>query len=168
MKLHHYTVNTGHTATTTREEVIDQTIEFLRPIVAREGGPLTLPDPGNLDIWWIDIWRPFAVGGSALPGAAVFQVARGPAGTDEGARPFVMAVACWDQDRARDAWQQLGAIAQTTAGVPDVPGEAPAAPFLAVVLMPHIGTLTPGQAGVLGDLERCLFWTLAEEAPDAS
>ena len=59
------------------------------------------------------------------------------------------------------------AIARRPADFPDVPGLllrarlAARLPWLAVVLLPTLA-LDPGAAIWLGDLERCVAWTLAE------
>jgi hypothetical protein len=158
-ELTHITSNTGHVAVTSRSEVADSVIELLRPVVAADGG--LIARPGEPPLWHLDIWRAFGQTGAPLPGMAAFQVAPGPHDTPEGKRPYVMAVACWEEAASAEAWARARELAKLSP--PDrLPDRAPAAPWLAVTIMPGMFALPPELAGMLGDFERCVFWTLVE------
>lgn len=156
--LHHLTSTTGHLTRTSRSKVADDVIELLRPIVEAEGGQVPFTPE-----WHLDVWR-LLEDGEPKPGAAVFQVARGPASSDAGKRPYVMAVACWREELSAEAWQQAHQIADM-APPNNLPGEVPPVPWLAVTMMPAIMLLPRERVLQIGDLERCVFWTLVEAAP---
>lgn len=132
--LTHLTLDTGRVTRSTRADVTDETVAFLRPIVAA-GGELPGPVP-----WALAIER-------REEGWARYAVVHpdGPA--------YVECVGCWQDEASSDAWTRGGLRTS---------GPAPAVPWLAVQFGPAFATLMPEAAFILGDLERCVFWTLAE------
>lgn len=157
-QLWHYTANTDHVAETRRAEVDQHAIDVLLPIVDAQQGDL--PDLGI----GIDITTLVDTDHRRLPGAAFFQIE--PTGERMSKAPYVMCVACWRADREADAWAQFRQLVDIGAEFwPDRPGalaEPPDIPWLAVHLLPAIGTLPPATLPILGDLERCLTWALIE------
>lgn len=161
MRLTHLTSTTGHLATSTRDEVGEDVIAALMPLVRTEGGQVP-----QTPEWWVDLWWRLEQRAGEdpvrVPGAAVFQVARGPATSAAGQRAYVMGVACWREEVSEEAWQQ----AQHLAGMfpPDnLPPVAPPVPWLSVAVLPFAALLPPERVRMLGDFERCLFWALVED-----
>jgi hypothetical protein len=154
--LHHVTSATGDVATTARADVSDRVVALLRPLVAAGGGQV----PGVPE-WHLDVL-------DRQPGMAVFQVARGPATSPAGKRPYVVAVGCWSEDASAAAWRDAHMVARMTLpGAPNrLPEDPPAVPWLSVT--PGVGLLLlpPERVGMLGDFERCVLWTLAEDLPE--
>lgn len=134
--LHHVTLLTGHVAHTRRTDVRDDVIALLRPIVA--AGVARIPGP----IEW------YLITPSPGPGWSIFSVS--PT-TDPEAPDYVTCTACWDERAAPAAW--------ATTGQHQPP---PPAPWLAVALGPAFPSVGLNAASMLGDLERCVFWTLAD------
>ncbi len=141
MTLSHLTINTGHVAHTTRGDVRDDVIDSLRPLV--EAGRARIPGPIE---WWLHVTQRHT-------GWAAYTITP----TRGGERPYVSCVGCWHETASADAWGTITDRAN---------GQTQPIPWLAVTTA---GPLTlarmgPAAVGMLGDLERCLFWTLAELA----
>lgn len=157
--LTHLTITTGDIARTTRADVDDGVIALLAPLIQTEGGAIPGPLP-----WFCDLWWPLSDAGERIPGAAVYQIAPGRADTPAGKAPYVMAVCCWREDASAAAWsqaQQLAAMMSPTRTL----GSPWSAPWLAVAILPMALSLSPDDLAALGDLERCLFWAIAEAQP---
>jgi len=147
--LTHLTSTTGHVARTPRADVADEVIALLAPIVAAGGGQVPHTPEWHLDLWPEAGW-------------AAFQLARGPASSEAGKRPYFMAVACWQEDVTPEAWAQAHKLAQLAP--PDqLPADPPPLPWLSVTLLPAVLLLPRERIGMLGDLERCVAWTLVEQ-----
>lgn len=157
--LTHLTITTGDIACTARADVDDAVIALLTPLVATEGG--AIPGPTG---WYCDLWWPLAGSGARIPGAAVYQIAPGRADTPAGKAPYVMAAACWREEASAAACQQAQHLAAMMPSV-RTPAMALPVPWLAVTVLPMAMTLSAGDLAALGDLERCLFWAIAEAQP---
>lgn len=159
--LTHLTLNTGHTARTTRPETSQAVLDSLRPSIKAEGGPI----PG-LDGWYFDLFRPLDQAGQPSGGAAYFQIADEP-GLSK--RPAIVAVACWSPDLSLEAWNLLiggyNAMRETLRQIHlwrPIPTTIPSTPWLAVYLTPFISLADIETAQMFGDIERCLAWGLME------
>lgn len=158
-RLWHLTLNTGHVAATSRDEVTQPVIDRLLPLIDTEGGPV----PGMPGMS-VDIHRPIdEPRGVARRGAAFFQIDP-PEATQGSKTPMIMAVACWREDIAEEAWGMLRLVAgaHPTLVAPGVLDAAPSLPWLAVLVLPWITAVDRRDQEALGDLERCLFWALVE------
>jgi hypothetical protein len=158
--LHHLTLNTGHVARTARAEVGQETIDLLLPLIDAQNG--TFVDLGLA----FDVMCPLDNGGRPVPGAAFFQIAP-TAGLSK--QPYVMCIGCWKQSMSEEAWKQAVTMYRSQRAVLEPislwrrpPTKTPPVPWLAVMLMPYLIALDPERIGMLGDMERCLFWALAE------
>jgi hypothetical protein len=158
--LSHLTLNTGHVTRSPRSDVEQGVVDRLLSMVDADEG--TFPELGLA----FDVMRPLDAQGRPRPGAAFFQVA---AATGMSREPYVLCVACWRPDLSSEAWAQaLGAyenlrpMLQATRLYEAPPPRLPPVPWLAVVITPFMATLTPEKVTRLGDMERCLFWALAE------
>lgn len=158
MKKHlltHVTLMTGHVARTPRTEVLDQAIAYLAPVA--EGRCHDIPEVGL----WIDVFRPKGEDGATLDGTASFSVS---SILTQGRVPFVHCVACWDPVMGEMAWAKAEELGQQT-GLPSCPGlkRPDRTPWLAVAITPNMFLSGMQTIGLLGDLERCMAWTLIEQ-----
>lgn len=138
--LHHVTINTGHLLISGRGEVMAETMEWLAPMVAAGRGR-----PGDI---------PFAVERRGQ-GSALLRI---------GEPAAVWCGVCWEEERSREAWEAMLALAHQS-GVTQAPGSRPPVPWLAVLTLPAMFTLPPEQVMMLGDMERCLAWAVIEQEP---
>lgn len=148
MTLHHLTLNTGHVARTERADVADDVIALLHPLAQAGGAWLPGPQP-----WWLEVAPHY--------GWAEFHIASGPA-LSAGLRSYAACVGCWLPSADPWAVTTLAMLARV-AGVAWEPVPLPI-PWLGVALTPEIAGLSPAAAGMLGDLERVIFWTIVERS----
>lgn len=135
-------------------------IALLAPLISTGGGAIPGPLP-----WYLDLWWPLTGQGERTPGAAVYQIAPGRADTPAGKAPYIMAVACWREDASAAARLQAVTLAAQMPPPRILGGMPLPVPWLAVAVLPMAMTLSPGDLLALGDLERCVFWTLWEALP---
>lgn len=136
--LQHVTMTTGNVVQSPRSGVQQGTLELLRPLLAAGRG--------------VAAGIPFEVV-RRQPGSALLTI---------GAPPAVLCGVCWDQERSADGWAAMLA-ASHEAGMRSLPAELPAVPWLAVVILPSGAALMSLETiMMLGDMERCLAWTLIE------
>lgn len=147
MTLHHLTTTTGHVARTERADVADAVIALLKPIVEGGSGPIPGPEP-----LWLDVERHPA-------GWAEFHLASGPAMAGVSVA-YGACVACWRATASGPALDRLERLARVLGSAVQRNHLPLPVPWLAVVLAPGIVTLSRESLGMLGDLERCVFWTL--------
>lgn len=155
--VNHLTLTTGHLRVSPRAEVSDDVIARLRPLVAAQEGPV----PG-MPGWFLDFMLPLdEATRQRKDGAAFFQIAQA---TGMSNTPAIIAVAAWDAAMADTAWsmaeQGYLPLMAVTGGKP-APVQ-PELPWLAVWLTPFALEANPEDVAAFGDLERCVFWTLAE------
>lgn len=145
MTLHHYTVQTGHLTLQTRGEVDQKSLDLLAPMILRPG---THPLPGTT----IQLDIPAGNMGQAS-GVASFRLL-----TSDG-DPVALAMLAWR------ASVEAGVIWGTC--LPNTPLlDAPAGyPWLAIVLMPGIAALSRDDTLMLGDIERCVAWSIIAQQP---
>lgn len=163
-RLFHLTCNTGHVAATPRGDVAPEVIDQLLPVLDGEGGPV----PG-MPGWHIHFFTPRAPEGQIVPGGAAFQIAQGPGLK---ALATIIGVTCWHADMNALSWEMVqGGYSSVKAPLKQagmwrplrtVP---PPLPWLAVWMFPTIGLCDHRTVSMLGDLERCIAWTLMEAAP---
>lgn len=158
--LHHITLNTGDIHISSRADVSQVTIDYLLPLVDNEAGEFPALNIG------FDVWRPTDDADQSIDGAAVFHIMPAP---DDGIITYVLGVGCWQPDMNAGSWQRLGEIYREWAPFlrkvnfwKPMPAVAPPVPWLGVIPLPTITMLDPDRIIMLGDLERCLFWALAE------
>lgn len=145
MTLHHYTVQTGHLTLQTRGEVDQKALDLLAPMILRPGTH-TLPGTTiQLDI-------PAGNMGQAS-GVASFRLL-----TADGV-PVAIAVVAWRESaEATECWSSLG-------GNNWLPQQPAGYPWLAIVVMPAIATLSRDDTLMLGDIERCVAWSIITQQP---
>jgi hypothetical protein len=134
-------------------------MDKLLPLIDAEEG--YIPEVG----FGFDIMRPQS-GEGPRNGAAFVQIAPE---TGMSRRPYVMCVGCWQVPMSRDAWSQVRQLNATQRAAlaslqfwKPIPQQRPPVPWLAVVITPFMMTLDEERIRMLGDMERCLFWALAE------
>lgn len=137
----HLTLNTGHVRESPRNEVGDDVIDALRPVVQMSGGPLPFP-PG------------YVLGIDREGRDAVYTISSVVGADDPQPVPLVT---CWLAVEHPDrVW---AVVPSAVAGV-EIPATAP---WLAVLIHPT-ALLRPDALGWLGDAERCIAWALVEES----
>ena len=137
--LAHLTMNTGDLVHSPRDQVLPATVAWLAPLVrAGKGEPAGIP---------FEVTR-------RGEGTALFVIGRPAA---------VACGVCWAEDRAAAAWGAMLAV-MGVQGVPAAPAGRPPVPWLAVAFLPAMAALPPETLVKLGDMERCLAWTLIEQA----
>lgn len=146
--LYHLTVNTGHVALTQRSDVANDVIEIMQSLLPSEHRPegyhwTKLPGPVE---WWL------RTDPTPTSGWALFVISPRP----DSDSPFGYArcVGVWDESKSIEAWDHVW-------GGPEA---VPTVPWLAIVLGDHAADLPLDAISMLGDLERCVFWTLADLA----
>jgi hypothetical protein len=159
--LYHLTLNTGDVTRTPRSEVSQQVIDHLLPLIDNEAGKF---EPINIGF---DIWRPLTDDDKPIDGAAVIHLLPWP--DQESGMTYVIAMACWKQEMSEGSWERLREIYQEWEILLKamkmwraMPDAAPPVPWLAVIPLPTISLLDPDRLMMMGDMERCLFWALAE------
>jgi hypothetical protein len=159
--LSHYTANTGHLSVTPRNAVANQVVDLLLPLAQHGGGYIPkMPDVYigiNQDVDADQI----------RSGWATFKIGSGPFKSNDDELPWVVGVGCWDSAYSPKSWAvahffsrmylDLGLKMQYR-----MPIDAPNTPWLSVILLPAPHSSFFKYMNMLGDLERCLFWTLAE------
>ena len=145
MTLHHYTVQTGHLTLQTRGEVDQKALDLLAPMILRPG---THPLPGTtikLDIPAGNMGQTSGVGSFRLLNAA--------------AEPVALAMLAWR------ASAEAGVIWGTCLPNTPMPDQPAGYPWLAIVLMPGLATLSRDDTLMLGDIERCVAWSIVTQQP---
>jgi hypothetical protein len=158
--LYHVTLNTGHVAETARAEVSQKAIDYLLPFVDNESGQFPQISIG------FDIYRPLKEDGSARDGAAIFHIMPVPETSEI---TYAVCLGCWKADMTEGAWERLREVyvpwapALRKFGLWKPMADAPPpVPWLGVIILPTIVMLDQDRILMLGDMERCLFWALAE------
>jgi hypothetical protein len=159
--LYHLSLNTGNVARTTRGAVDQKVIDHLLPLIDNEEGAFR-----GLDMEF-DLYRPRDLQNDKAPidGGAIFRI--GP--DAKSPMPYVICFACWKQDmaeetweQARDAYEQFKPMLEAMNFWQPMERTHPPVPYLAVILLPTLIVLDPDRLMMMGDMERCLFWALAE------
>ncbi len=160
--LNHLTLNTGHLARTPRSDVDRSIVRLLMPLARAGFGPV----PG-LSGWYLRSYTLDGALGETLPGVAYFGLFPQP---EVVSLPAVWCVACWRAESAAMAWRRaaylyrayeasLARIGLWREPDPQPPAELP---WLAVWMLPSIAHIDRDITMALGDLERCLAWTMRE------
>lgn len=181
MDVAHLTINTGHVATTSRGDVADNVIELLRPIYqeakVRPRGMAVGQVPGGGVPLEVVVWPGLMRDMRQIKalGVAAFQIALVPRSASERSRagiasaPAVVGVVCGADPHSVEAWAMVDFLLRMAIPLPELRprlGLRPeSTPWLAVVLgVPVLaGMLKPETVALLGDLERCLAWTMLED-----
>lgn len=129
---------TGHMAVTPRSDMRDGIAEMIRPVLEAGSGDL-----GGIPVRVLRIEADMAALSIGVPMAVLMTV-------------------CWGDPAASQAlWSHIGAEQR---GAPSG-ARAPAVPWLAVSRdLPVLAMLPQDTQSVLGDLERCIAWTLIDGA----
>ena len=145
MTLHHYTVQTGHLTLQKRSEVGQKALDLLTPLILRPGTH-TLPGTTiRLDIPAGNMGQASGVGSFRLL-------------TDDGV-PVALAMLAWR------ASVEAGVIWGTCLPNTPMPDTPAGFPWLAIALMPGIATLSRDDTLMLGDIERCVAWSIITQQP---
>jgi hypothetical protein len=153
--LTHITLVTGHTAVTARREVRDEVLMRLQPIIDAEAGPV--PEAGV----YLDFIRPLdPKTHRPRDGAAAWSIL---GGLKPPAPLLAQCVVCWKDSISEECWGMIESM-QEVSGLPASPRtKRPGkVPWLAVVLGAGIVSAPKNTIALLGDLERCVAWTLIE------
>lgn len=136
--LHHVTLTTGHVLVTPRSDMRDGIAEMIRPVLEAGSGDL-----GGIPVRVLRREADMAALSIGLPMAVLMTV-------------------CWGDPAASQAlWSDIGAKRR---GAPSG-DQAPAVPWLAVSLDLLVLAMLPQDTqSMLGDLERCIAWTLIDGA----
>ena len=157
--VNHLTLTTGHNRLSPRSEVRDETIKSLKPLV--DVGRMEFPHLGIQ----VSVVQPER---ADQRGTACFQI--GPI-TSGISGPYVIGFCCWKDEMSEIAWQatvQYYRAQRVMLGegllYREPQDDPPQAPWLAIIITPYMLGLDKDRTMMLGDLERCVFWTLAEGA----
>jgi hypothetical protein len=157
--LFHYTINTGHGRNSPRDEVADNIIEILRPIVLAGGGnipgtefslKLTKGRHGTMfDIDYSDV--PIVTCGLAFTRKGVSEI-----------WPVMVELVKTIRDAIA---RKIGISPKEAKHLLPLPSVVPQAlPLLAVFLQPIAGFLVGlSVLAMAGDLERCVAWTILDQ-----
>jgi hypothetical protein len=137
--LQHVTLNTGNLEPSPRDQVLPKTVRWLSPMVRKGGGA-----PAGI---------PFAITTRGVD-TALFSI---------GEPPAVLCACCWSDDRSAEAWAAMLVLMHET-GMTLAPAACPHVPWLAVLLLPGMAAMPAETVAKLGDMERCLAWTLIQSA----
>lgn len=145
MTLHHYTVQTGHLTSQQRSEVDQSSLDFLAPLILR---------PGT----------------HALPGTSIqLGIPAGNMGQTSGVGSFQLYTASGEPVAlAMLAWRasiEAGVIWGTCLPGTPMPDKPAGYPWLAIMLRPGILTLSREDTLMLGDIERCVAWSIITQQP---
>lgn len=147
----HYTLNTAHSVDSQRSGVGTAAMELLSPLVQR-GGIL----PGDFSAFSVEIARG--------EGGAVFTVWRAGA-------PIVTSGVAWTEAGAGEVWPGIEKLyLDQSDRYPDFyqplkePVQPAVLPWLSVVLLPGMLLQAKNDIGWLGDFERCMAWTIIDNA----
>ena len=157
----HYTANTGHLAITPRSAIGNDVVKSLLPLVHNDGG-CTQQIP--------DIYVGIDRGSDAdqvRRSYSTFRITSAQSKNKAGKLPWVVGVGCWNDACSVESWAVANDLAhkylEIGLGMKSLlPTDAPKTPWLSVVLLPSTEINFFKYLYLLGDLERCLFWTLAE------
>lgn len=142
----HYTVNTGHTNDSPRSAVGEDIIQMLSPVVRAGRSPI--PRFEDYQLWVTE-----------SPGAVVFTIMR------INGEPLILCGLAWTTKGAQALWPDLKEIYDNAyASVHDQPEASMPTrlPWLSVVLFPGCARVNPEHMYMMGDLERCIAWTILE------
>jgi hypothetical protein len=145
MTLHHYTVQTGHLTVHQQGEVNQPTLDLLAPMILQPGV-------------------------HALPGTSIYMdIPSGNMGNAAGVASFRLLTTTREPAAVcMLAWQasaEAGIMWGTCLPGTPMPDTPDGYPWLAVVLMPGITTLTRDDMLMLGDIERCISWSIITQQP---
>jgi hypothetical protein len=145
----HYTVTTGNMSYP--RKVSNLVIDRLRPLVAN-GGPIPMPTSS-----------PFSVSVTHFTGGAVFSI-------HKGSNIFVSCVVAFSEVGQGEAWMRTQTLDQQEFGPiirqfrakpnPTMPNHTP---WLSVVLMPSIESVSRDDIGWFADFEQCMAWAIMAE-----
>jgi hypothetical protein len=149
----HLTLNTGDRVEQHRAEVTDDAIRVLTPLVNKGGG--RLPDP--FSAFRVELARDPGDGWNSF---TVYH----------GRNSIVECGLCWDVKDSRKLWdvicnQYLCACNTTAVDWTNAPTMPSTVPWLAVILLPGLLSLTRDDVLWLGDFERCLAFAIIESTP---
>lgn len=159
--LYHLTLNTGDVVRSTRGDVDQAVIDHLLPLIDNEEGAFR-----GLDMEF-DLYRPRDLQNNKAPvdGGAIFRI--GP--DAKSPLPYVICFACWKPDMAGETWEQCRQTYEEFKPMlkavklwKPMDRDHPPVPWLAVIILPSIIVVDPDRILMMGDMERCLFWALAE------
>ena len=143
-QLTHYTLLTGDGRLTDRSEVDDLVIDRLRPVVreaAESDDPVALPGGFRLHL---------TVGF----GGAMYTLFAGET-------PAVICGLATTEDAVAGVWPAL--LERSREQQMPTPDRPPGMlPWLAILILPTMANLPREIIGQLGDLERCIAWTILE------
>ena len=150
MILYHLTLSTGDLRESPRSEVGPEAIAALRPLAGTEHGE-RIPVPGDCGLWMSRR--------SKIPGGAIVEIGAGD-------HVVILMGIAWNQARADTMWGSLVDLVRASAardGTLVAPVlRQPPLPWCCVLLGRPQAALPPSIAMMLGDLERCIAWTLIE------
>ncbi len=159
--LHYFTLNNGAIKDLHRQPLSRRTAATLSDLARRGGGSFA----GILSAFSCRVEPALEVGLRA------FWFLRNDT-------PILFGVACWDPGAADEAFGMAARVyydlllqscceaADPTMAQPDhAPAMPTRLPWLVRVMLPAIGELQARESIVLDELERCLAWTLLQEAP---
>lgn len=157
--VHHYTVNTGHIAKTTRFDVSNIVVSTLKPIVRTGTGKIPTLERVTLRI------QPVLKSGHKVSGVYQYQFISTNSPVN---KPCVLvsAVACWNKLNSNIGWNIVKSMINPDAlfyleKSKSLPVRTLKSPWLVVNL--EDGLISNGDiTSTLGDLERIVFWTLFE------
>lgn len=154
LPLQHLTLSTGHLRASPRHEVIPEAIAALQPL-ANAPAKTKVPVPGMPMLWMMRE--------AVTPGSTVVTI-----GEQDGPAVVVMGVA-WAQPHADTLWSRLVTLARESARVDGTliapVLTQPSTPWCAAILGVPSSLIEPGIIAAIGDLERCIAWTLIEHQP---
>lgn len=160
--LRHLTLNTGDVRDSYRDEIADDIVAMLRPLLDRAAAGERVPVPGDVEpagctitaavgrsrALLVTVWGPPSP--SAIYGMpAITTATSGGGGHQIAIAPLVTFGVAPDSLAGATLWREWDARPT---------GDPPAAPWCAVHLWPTIA-LHPEAARWLDDLERCCAWT---------
>jgi hypothetical protein len=145
MTLHHYTVQTGHLTLQTRGEVDQYALDLLAPMILKPGTHALPGTTIKLDIPDGNMGQTSGVGSFRLLAAD--------------GEPVALAMLAWR------ASAEAGVIWGTCLPNTPMPAAPAGYPWLAIVLMPGITALSRDDIMMLGDIERCVAWSIITQQP---
>lgn len=142
-ELSHLTMTSGHINLSPRSDVCDEAIALLTPIIRAGGGKVPIDD-GNI-----------AIAIARAKDGATIQILCD-------AIPCILCALAWRPDTSSQWWDKLLEIARLSDVIAPVLRQPPA-PWLGVIILPTCVLLTREQMQMMGDLERCIAWTILEQ-----
>lgn len=144
------TMNTGHTIPSKRSDVADEVVALIASSLDRDG---TLIDGWRITVEIDNGYAKFCAGADGIE--------------------LALCVVCWQAARSPAVWQAMCDTAEVKAlASPGAVHNPPHVPWLAATILPSAGDYTARFGALkaaerlfaLGDLERCVAWTLIERA----